>query len=420
MSTKRKTKEQFIKEARAVHGNKYDYSKVEYVNGTTKVCIICPEHGEFFQTPKQHIRGEGCPKCGYIKGKEKRKEKKVNHRKSRVRREHCFNTHHIPRNIKTTEDFINQARKIHGDKYDYSKVEYSGKKCFVTIICPEHGEFVQRADYHLQGKGCIKCGHIVSKRKQAYTTDEFIEILRKKFGDKYDYSKIDYINKKTKITLTCPIHGDFEKTPSSLLRYDCACPMCSLENKRKMFSMGTEKFIEKANDVFHGKYDYSKVDYKNNATKVRIICPEHGEFLCTPANHLKGRGCPICKIEHYVYEERLYNFLTTFINKEDIKRQYKEDWLTNGKSLDFFIPKYNLAIEHQGSQHYYLTRYAGDNEDKLNKRIKNDSDKYNECISNGVNILYFTYELKSKPKNCFHELIFEEEELKKIIKENYE
>ena len=100
----------FIEKARKVHGNKYDYSKVEYHNNHEKVCIICPEHGEFWQTPKNHLKGCNCPKCS--------------------------NVYKM-----SNEEWIEKAREIHGDKYDYSKTHYISNKLKVKIICPKHGEF---------------------------------------------------------------------------------------------------------------------------------------------------------------------------------------------------------------------------------------------------------------------------------------
>lgn len=337
MSTKRKTTEKFIEEAKKIHKDKYDYSKVYYKNNITKVCIICHEkdengveHGEFWQTPKQHLRGQGCPKCGLFRNKK--------NNKGTIK----------PRGIRyTNEEFVGLLKGIYGNEYNYSKVNYTNRSCKITLICNRHGEFVKSAT--------------------------------------------DLINKKT------------------------GCPHCNREKNAESYKLGKEKFIEKANNVFHNLYDYSNVVYVNNSTKVEIQCRKHGSFLCTPQNHLHGRGCPICKSESYVYEDRLYNFLKTFINEEDIIRQYRTSWLSNNKSLDFFIPKYNLCVEHQGSQHYFLTRYKGDNEEKLEKRIQNDIEKYSECTVNGVKILYFTYELTKTPINCFHELIFEEKELKNKI-----
>ena len=109
-----------------MHGNKYDYSETVYSAAAKIVKIICPLHGEFYMTANNHLRGQGCPKCAG--------------------------------NIKlTTEEFINKAKDVHGDKYDYSKVEYINRRTEVCIICPECGEFQQTPHSHLAGNGCPKC-----------------------------------------------------------------------------------------------------------------------------------------------------------------------------------------------------------------------------------------------------------------------
>ena len=186
---RKKSIEQFIKESRTVHGDKYDYSKVEYYNIDKKVCIICPEHGEFWQTPYHHLNGCGCPKC-VGQGK-------------------------------TTEDVVEKFKKIHGDKYDYSKVEYTNSLKKVCIICPEHGEFWQSPTNHLNGCGCPKCSNVKHK-----TTNEFIKESRTVHGDKYDYSKVEYVNAHTKVCIICPEHGEFWQTPNKHL-LGHKCPKCS-------------------------------------------------------------------------------------------------------------------------------------------------------------------------------------------------
>ena len=133
---KRLTKENFIERAKKIHNDKYDYSKVEYVNNSTKVCIICPEHGEFWQTPDSQLRGRGCPICRWKKAK------------NSIRKKQGL----------TREDFIEKAELIHGKKYDYSQVVYENTETNVCIFCPEHGEFWQRPHHHLHGSGCPICG----------------------------------------------------------------------------------------------------------------------------------------------------------------------------------------------------------------------------------------------------------------------
>ena len=153
--SKKKTKEEFIKDARKVHGDKYDYSKVEYDGAHKKVCIICPKHGEFEQTPHDHLARKGCPKCGI----ENRSENRTS----------------------TKEDFIKKACEKHKGKYDYSKVDYVNAHTKVCIICPKHGEFEQEANTHLKGSACPKCNLSHLERSVMNYLDEN--------GITYDYQK---------------------------------------------------------------------------------------------------------------------------------------------------------------------------------------------------------------------------------------
>lgn len=149
--SKRKSNDEFIREAQSIHHNKYDYSKVEYVNNKTKVCIICPKHGEFWQTPSDHLNGKGCPQCAG--------------------------------NIRCDKDtFIEKAKHMHNDRYDYSKVEYVNAHTKVCIICPEHGEFWQIPNNHLNGNGCPLC----KNRKIGDGLRDTVEDFTKKSNEIHD------------------------------------------------------------------------------------------------------------------------------------------------------------------------------------------------------------------------------------------
>ena len=249
--------ESFIKKAKEIHGDKYNYDRVDYKDSNTRITIICPVHGEFEQIPARHLQGQGCPKCSG--------------------------------NIKlTTEEFIKRAREIHGDKYDYSKVNYKNNSTKVTIICSTHGEFEQKPANHLQGNGYPKCGGTTK-----LTSKEFIKKAKEIHGDKYNYDKVDYLNSRNKVTIICPIHGDFEQVPFTHLQ-GSSCPKCSAEIRALGNSLTSKNFIKKAKEVHSNKYDYSKVDYKVSNTKITIICPTHGEFEQIASVHLQGSGCPKC------------------------------------------------------------------------------------------------------------------------------
>ncbi len=197
----RLTTEQFIRNSLKIHGEKYDYSKVEYVNCFTKVKIICLAHGEFEQIPHNHISHDsGCPMCAR------------SFQGNRLR--------------KPVAQWIEHCKDIHGEKYDYSRVEYVANKKEVIIICPVHGEFKQRAQNHYQGFGCAKCG---SGRKggkgRRLTTEQFIERSKRIYGEKYDYSKVEYVCNYEKVTIICPIHGEFKQIPHNHMD-GFACMKC--------------------------------------------------------------------------------------------------------------------------------------------------------------------------------------------------
>lgn len=172
-STKRKTTDQFVEEARRKHNDKYDYSNVEYKNQSTKVCIICPIHGEFWQKPKAHLNGNGCPECGKINSiRNRTRRARAKKRKLCTDKFVKIDFHSlIDFKICDTESFIRAAIIIHGDKYDYSKCVFTNMKTKVCIICPKHGEFWQAPQEHLVGHGCRKCGHLVRSEKQRLTQE---------------------------------------------------------------------------------------------------------------------------------------------------------------------------------------------------------------------------------------------------------
>jgi hypothetical protein len=335
----------FISKCKEIYGNRYDYSKVEYVHSKENICIICPEHGEFWMTPNAHLRGHRCPKC--------------------------FGT---PK--KTTEQFIKQARMIHGDKFDYSKVKYDGTDVKVCIICPEHGEFWQTPYCHLKGDQCPACSKV-----QRITQDIFIERCTKIHHGKYDYSKVKFEHTQKKVCIICPKHGEYWQTPYGHLQ-GYGCPICG-GSKR----LTNEEFIEKAKLIHEDKYDYSKVQYKNTSTKVCIICPEHGEFWQTPNNHLFGAGCPTCP-ESYMEGE-----VRHFLLKNNIVFEQEKgfDWLVFHRRmyLDFFLPEYGVAIECQGRQHFLPSQLFG-GEEFYKQTKERDAAKKKLCEEHGIRILYYS------------------------------
>jgi len=182
---------------------------------------------------------------------------------------------------KTTDQFIIEARKKHGDKYDYSKSVYKRSNIKIEIKCQKHGSFWQEPSKHLSGQGCMGC-------RQTSTIDDFIMKSNFLHGDKYDYSKCIYTKSKDKVEIVCKNHGSFWQMAQGHLTGK-GCPKCANNEKRT-----TEEFIRLAIEIHNGKYKYDKVIYKNNRTKVEIVCDKHGSFFQSPRKHLCRNGCEKC------------------------------------------------------------------------------------------------------------------------------
>ena len=199
-------------------------------------------------------------------------------------------------NMGKTEEFIIKAKGIHGDKYDYTKAVYLTSKTKMTIICSTHGEFQQRPSHHLEGKHCQKCSHIAKTISRSLTTEQFIIKSKLAHKDKYDYSKVNYVNKRTNVTIICPEHGEFQQLP--YMHWSGSnCMECSRILSAKVQTKTTEEFISEAKLVHGNKYDYSKVEYTGALNSLTITCPIHGEFEQRASDHLSGCGCPKCSLQ---------------------------------------------------------------------------------------------------------------------------
>ena len=296
----------------------------------------------------------------------------------------------------TTEEFIKRAREIHGDNYDYSKVNYVNAHTKVCIICHridengvEHGEFFITPDSHLSKKKhiCPKCsGRFMDKEK-------FVEKARKVHGDKYDYSRVEYKNNSTKVCIIChekdengKEHGEFWQDPTGHLDKKAGCPRCTHNHKYT-----TQEFLDVLPNWIKERYDFSKFEYISTHRKSILICPEHGEFFISPHNIKKGIGCPGCsesKIEREIY---------LFLKEHQVKyiREYKEDGFGK-QTIDFFLPDFSVAIECQGIQHFQPTDFSGRGkewaEQEYKHNIELDRRKQILCNERDIKLIYFTHE----------------------------
>ena len=224
--------EDFIEAARNKHGDKYDYSKVEYIRNTIPVIIQCPIHGEFKMTPQNHLAGCGCAQCGIEAARESMTD--------------------------TAEQFIQKARKVHKNNYSYYKVNYINQKTPIIITCPIHGDFEQLPYNHLRGEGCPKCGREKANQSESLSREEWVLRAREKHGYRYDYSKVEYVNSRTKVCIICPEHGEFWQTAGSHLQ-GIGCSKCSQSKGEKEI----RKYLVKNNIDYISQYKI-KIDTNIN------------------------------------------------------------------------------------------------------------------------------------------------------------
>jgi len=263
----------FIARAKTKHGNKYDYSQAEYLGVDTPLVIICPinGHGPFEQTPHEHLAGSGCQKCG-------------NANKNRARSE------------KASATFVPRARKKHGNKFDYSRVEYQGADKHVLVGCRKegHGFFPITPSNHLSGWGCPECKKDKLRKLNTYTKDEFVALAREVHGDKYVYVG-EYVKSDTPMQMRCPKHGPFEQLPNSHLQ-GRGCRKCGDERTYSALFDTHEDFIKKARAAHGDKYSYPE-KYQRSDCRIHIICPKHGSFPQLPSDHVQGHGCDKCRTD---------------------------------------------------------------------------------------------------------------------------
>jgi len=335
LNTKSNTQE-FIEKAKLVHGDKYDYSLVEYINSGKKVKIIF--NGIiYYQKPEAHLIGK-CPE-------------KINRR---------FDT----------QTFIEKSKLIHGDKYDYSLVNYINNSTKV-IIKLNGKKYEQSPQKHLIGK----CPEKTNRRLDTQT---FIEKSKLIHGDKYDYSMSEYkrIDEKIKIVYNNEV---YEMTPYEHIKG---------YRPEKCHVKTTEDFIRKSKLIHGDKYDYSKVNYINPDTKV-IILFNNKEFLQTPELHLRGNN-PIGTILYSKGEERIKSILNKYSICFEKEFFFEECKFLKKLPFDFYLKEYNLLIEFDGEQHFYPIEYFG-GIDNYNKTVRNDMIKNKFANINNIQLLRIPY-----------------------------
>lgn len=354
MSAK-KTQEDFTKEAISIHGNKYTYDKVVYINNITKVILNCEEHGDFLIRPKIHLKGQGCPIC------------------SSLDKSKYFS--------KGLEKFIEDSKKIHGVIYTYDNCIYINNKINVLITCKTHGDFSIRPDSHLGNLvGCHSCSGYTPKIKFS----EFLESCHNKYADLYEYAESTFVNMSTHVSIICKEHGEFKTTPYDHLNRNRCCPKCSHNVK-----LTNDLFCDSANKINNYLYDYTLVDVSNinNKQKVSIICNKHGVFTQGINNHLRGQGCPNCR--NSKGEQKLLNYFV----ENDIEYIRNHRVLNSDTCFyfDFYLPILNIYIEYDGRQHYEPVEVFGGIVE-FEKNVFRDQCKNKYCEDNNMRLFRIRYD----------------------------
>lgn len=402
---------EWIKKARAVHGMRYRYHLVEYKNAKTLVKILCRKHGVFECRPGNHVSlGRGCPNCAGVQSSAGKRRpgksigqvefiKRVSkhpdaqtldfsksvykagyenvtvrckiHGEFQVSPSNLFNGSGCPdcgrekakvKRQLPLKEFVRRARQHYGTKYDYSETTLDSLYGYVSVTCREHGAWMVLASNHVIGKsGCPVCAKMKfgkrQKEKNTKTTEEFIARSEKIHGLRYDYSQTEYVHVNKNLTIKCREHGPFNQRASSHLAGK-GCPECGKIERAGKQILSAEVLIERFREAHGKRYDYSEVKYLGLTKKVKILCPEHGEFYQAPRTHLERKGCPECSLSKG--ETAIANILNE--NAIDYLVEYKvPEAVPEDANLryDFFIPSLNLLIEYDGEQHFMPVTFGG-------------------------------------------------------------
>lgn len=322
---KQLTHEQFLKQANSIHENRYSYPE-KFVDAHQKMPILCPDHGLFNQTPYCHLSGQGCVECGHIRGDNLRR--------------------------RTYDEFVEEARTIHGDIYEYPVQLYIDPWTPFQIRCPVHNIFEQIPQSHLAGYGCNQCS-IDRTRK---THEQFVEEANLVHNSKYTYTDL-YLGVNYRMNISCQIHGLFSQNAGSHLG-GCGCPKCS-PNANK----GKDRFVAEAREVHGDRYGYPG-EYIDSYTKLPIDCSNHGIFWQRPHSHLIGQGCPKCGFN--VSEPE-----TEWLNSLGIPEELRNNSMRiNGRRIipDAYDPVANIVYEFHGD--YYHGNPIIYSSDEWNERCK--------------------------------------------------
>lgn len=301
---KKYTTERFIMRAKAIHGERYSYTKSLYTTSKQHLIVTCKKHGDFSVTPERHLRGVNCNKCS------------------------------ADEQALQNDEFIERAKRVHGDYYCYAKSDCKGAKRKVVITCKRHGDFLQRAEHHLSGRGCKICGkerqHPISR-----TTEQFIKEAKAVHGSAYDYSLSEYTGIKRKLDIICKAHGKFSQVAEWHLS-GSGCPDCKSLNSgfgRSNFKMSCRKndgmgflYIIKCSK---GKEVFYKVGVTSNSVGTRYKTKKSMPYSYTEAALIEGKSDFIFDLER-----SLHRLLSPYRHEPSIHFEGRTECFTTIKPVE--------------------------------------------------------------------------------------
>lgn len=250
--------------------------------------------------------------------------------------------------VKTSqEEFIEKAKRKFGDRFDYSKVNYLNSQTEVCIICPDHGEFWLRPNTFLNSvHGCPECSGL-----KKWDTDKFIKKAREVHGDKYDYSKSIYVNKRSDVEIICPIHGPFWQTPHNHIGQRQGCPECGKKYAKEWRKGNYLDFIDESVKRFGEIYEFPNIEslYENSHSKILIKCKKCGNtFEKIACDHLTSPhgGCLHCYANKSKGEEEISEFIKNLLTGEEVLVRNRS--VLKNSELDIYVPSRHMAFEYDG------------------------------------------------------------------------
>lgn len=268
----------------------------------------------------------------------------------------------------TTKEFVARSKQVHPDKFTYEKTVYVNAKTKVILTCIKHGTMTQNTGNHLFGSGCPKCASEATADNQRTDPKKFFADCKKIHKGFYSYKKSKYVSLFTKITITCPVHGDFVQIPANH-RNGHGCRQCKIDGHSKLTTLTHGEFVTRSNKIHDNAYTYPD-RYLNGHRKINIECSDHGLFSQMPYQHLQGNGCPRCSNR----QSKIENRVVTFVEKHAVVIQRSRS-IIPPLELDIYIPKKKLAIEINGNYwHSELHKHYGAHYEKAKacaeKRIR--------------------------------------------------